>query len=266
MTDIFFSYRASDRERVRPIHDALVARGFDVFWDQAVPAGVDWDTWIRQHLTKSKCAFVFWSSASVVSDNVRHEAALAKLQGKLIQILLEPLTPDQFPMGHYSQQGANLSSWPGDVAQDEWQKVIREIELRLTPPWAQQRIFELEAELTVERTRRGAAEKQVKPLQAQITKAVEAQDQLKLERDQADNEVATLKTDLTKLEHSLLEAEERLSGKDSELLHLQAKLEKQQTTLNSFEQERRRAAKEIAALNETIKQLNRPLADPWGPP
>jgi TIR domain len=63
---------------VRPIRDALVAQGFEVFWDQQVPAGMDWDTWIRQHLTKSKCAMAFWSATSVSSDNVRHEATVAK--------------------------------------------------------------------------------------------------------------------------------------------------------------------------------------------
>jgi len=51
VTDIFFSYSSADRERVRPIRDALVAQGFEVFWDQQVPAGTDWDSWIRQHLT-----------------------------------------------------------------------------------------------------------------------------------------------------------------------------------------------------------------------
>jgi hypothetical protein len=86
MTDIFFSYSSADRERVRPIREhepqgclgerteqgegqekekcQLVTQGFEVFWDQQVPAGMDWDTWIRQHLTKSKCAMAFWSATS----------------------------------------------------------------------------------------------------------------------------------------------------------------------------------------------------------
>ena len=119
MTDIFFSYSSADRERVpvaplqsqhlRWLHagrhsgDALVAQGFEVFWDQQVPGGMDWDTWIRQHLIKSKCAMAFWSATSVSSDNVRHEAMVAKQQGKLISVLLEPLTAEQFPMGLYAQ-------------------------------------------------------------------------------------------------------------------------------------------------------------------
>jgi hypothetical protein len=122
VTDIFFSYSSADGERVRPIRDALVAQGFEVFWDQHVPAGMDWDTWIRQHLTKSKCTIAFWSVTSVLSDNVRHEATVAKQQGKLLSVLLEPLTAEQFPMGLYAQQAANLSNWNGDQGHDEWRK------------------------------------------------------------------------------------------------------------------------------------------------
>jgi TIR domain len=40
VTDIFFSYSSKDRERVRPVRDALVAQGFEVFWDQEVPPGL----------------------------------------------------------------------------------------------------------------------------------------------------------------------------------------------------------------------------------
>src|SRR5262249_16732077 len=166
MTDIFFSYSSADRERVRPIRDALVEQGFEVFWDQQVPAGKDWDSWIRQHLAKSKCAMVFWSAASVTSDNVRHEATVAKQQGKLVSVLLEPLTAEQFPMGHYAQQAANLSNWNTDQGNDEWRKFRREFEAKLTPPWVRRQLDELEAELVGERARREGAERRDRTLQA----------------------------------------------------------------------------------------------------
>jgi hypothetical protein len=98
IADIFFSYSSKDRDRVRAIRDALASQGFEIFWDQAVPPGSDWDTWIRQHLNEAKCALVFWSKNSVGSDNVRHEATVAKQQGKLIPVLLDALTVEQFPM------------------------------------------------------------------------------------------------------------------------------------------------------------------------
>jgi hypothetical protein len=151
MTDIFFSYSSADRERVRPIHDALVEQGFEVFWDQQVPAGKDWDTWIREHLASSKCAMVFWSAASVRSRNVRHEATVASQQDKLITVLLEPLTAEQFTMGLYRQQAANLSEWNCDVGHDEWRKLQRAFEAKLMPAWVRRQIDELEAELVAAR-------------------------------------------------------------------------------------------------------------------
>ena len=154
MTDIFFSYRSTDRERVRPIHDALAEQGFEVFWDQEVPSGVDWDSWIRQHLSQSKCSVVFWSATSVKSDNVRHEATVAKHQNKLIMVLLESLTPDQLPMGLYSQQAINLADWSGNLDHPEWRKLANEIEEKLTPVWVRRKISELQSKLLAERARR----------------------------------------------------------------------------------------------------------------
>ena len=86
MTDIFFSYSSKDRDRVRPIHDALVRRVFRCSGTKRSPPGRI-GNWIRRHLTQSKCAIVFWSATSVGSDNVRHEAVVAKQQGKLVSIL-----------------------------------------------------------------------------------------------------------------------------------------------------------------------------------
>lgn len=209
MTDIFFSYRSVDRERVRPIRDAFAKQGFEVFWDQEVPSGVDWDTWIRQHLTKAKCAVVFWSAASVESDNVRHEAAVAKRQSKLITVLLEPLSLDQFPMGLYSQQAINLANWKGDFDDAEWHKLNRDIEAKLTPPWMQRKVHELEAELEAERARREGVESRNRAWQAQIAKEVLAQEDLRRERNKAVDEAAALKMTVGALSRERSEIEAR---------------------------------------------------------
>jgi hypothetical protein len=175
MTDIFFSYSSKDRERVRPVRDALAAQGFDVFWDQQVPAGVDWDTWIRQHLQRARCAVVFWSANSVASDNVRHEATVAKTQGKLVPVLIEELRPDQFPMGLYSVQGANLSAWSGESTNPEWQKLQAEVEAKLTPLWVTAKLHDAEAAVLAEKARREASESRIRALQEQLAKEAQAQ-------------------------------------------------------------------------------------------
>jgi hypothetical protein len=43
MTDIFLSYSSKDRERVRPVRDALASMDYKVFWDIETPAGANWD-------------------------------------------------------------------------------------------------------------------------------------------------------------------------------------------------------------------------------
>src|SRR6516162_6641627 len=240
MTDIFFSYSSADRERVRPIRDALVAQGFEVFWDQQVPAGMDWDTWIRQHLTKSKCAMAFWSATSVSSDNVRHEATVAKQQGKLISVLLEPLTAEQFPMGLYAQQAANLSGWSGDYSHDEWRKFRREFEAKLTPLWVRRQIDEIEAELVGERARREGAERRDKVLQAQIAKEAEIQQDLKQERDKVLDEVAALNARVEKLTRAGAEAATREVEAERRDRALQTQIAKEAEAFQDLKRERDR--------------------------
>jgi hypothetical protein len=215
MVDIFFSYSSSDRERVRPIRNALAAQGFEVFWDQQVPPGTDWDTWIRQHLTKSKCVLAFWSATSVLSDNVRHEATIAKQQRKLISILLETLTADQFPMGLYHQQAVNLSDWNGDHDAGAWRTLQHELKVRLTPSWVRKQIDDLEAELIGERARREGAERRDRILQGQIAKEVMAQQDLKQERDNALDEVAALKAAVEKSTRAEARAAAENAGKEA---------------------------------------------------
>jgi TIR domain len=202
MTDIFFSYSSKDRDRVRAVHAALAAQGFEIFWDQSVPPGTDWDTWIRQHLNEAKCAIVFWSTNSVGSDNVRHEATVAKQQGKVVPVLLDPLAADQFPMGLYSVQGANLTAWAGDEQHDGWLRLQHEVESKLTPLWVRRQIDTLEAELVAERARGERAERRDRTLREQIVKEAQAQQELTRERDEAREELSAVKARLDIVERS----------------------------------------------------------------
>jgi len=231
MTDIFLSYSSADLDRVRPIRDRLAEQGFDVFWDQKLPPGVDWDSWIRQHLTQSRCAVIVWSRNSVKSDNVRHEAMIAKQKGKFIPVLIDELDVDEFPMGLQASQGAKLVFWSGDPQDDVWINLLREIEDRLTPAWVKQAIDRLEAGYFAEQTRREAAEKRNKTLRDQIEKEARTQADLKHERDLVLEQIATLKEQLANaaqhnasLEEQLAKAirecdlsREKLAAKDDEL-------------------------------------------------
>lgn len=202
IADIFFSYSSKDRDRVRVVRDAFVSHGFEIFWDQSVPPGLDWDTWIRQHLNEAKCALVFWSKDSVASDNVRHEATVAKQQGKLIPVLLDPLTVEQFPMGLYSTQGADLTNWTGGEQEQSWSTLKQQVEFKLTPLWVRRLIDGMEAELVAERARREGAERRDRTLRDQIIKEAQAQQQLRHERDDAMHELGAVKSQVETLRQS----------------------------------------------------------------
>ena len=77
---------ARSRRESRDFEMPWSTAGFTLFWDQEIPATTDWDSSIRQHLNESKCAVVVWSTNSILSDNVRHEALIAKQQNKLVPV------------------------------------------------------------------------------------------------------------------------------------------------------------------------------------
>ena len=193
MADIFLSYSSKDRARIQRLRDALVNCGFTLFWDQEIPATTDWDTWIRQHLNESKCAVVVWSSNSILSDNVRHEALIAKQQNKLVPVLFDSIAADRFPMGLYAMQAADLSSWTGDVNDDSWLRLLNQVESMLAPPWIRRTLDTLDAQLVGERARRETAERRDRTLRDQISKEAEAQQNLQVKLDEALDQVKTLK-------------------------------------------------------------------------
>lgn len=113
MPDVFLSYSSKDRPAAERVQQALSAKGIDVFWDQETPPGQDWDTWIRSKLSACKVAVVLWSRTSVKSDNVRHEALVARKAKKLLPAMIDVIEAEDLPMGLYMVQTINLTDWRG---------------------------------------------------------------------------------------------------------------------------------------------------------
>ncbi len=130
MADVFLSYSSKDRAAAERVQAALSARGIDVFWDQETPAGQDWDTWIRGKLNACKVAVVLWSRASVKSDNVRHEALVARKAEKLLPAMIDPIAAEDLPMGLYMVQTVNLTDWR-DANSKGVAKLVDEIAARV---------------------------------------------------------------------------------------------------------------------------------------
>lgn len=91
LADIFLSYAREDARVAERLVSALTQRGWSVFWDRTIPVGKQWDDVLKDQLRKARCVVVLWSSHSVGSEWVLHEASIARHKGVLVPALLEPV-------------------------------------------------------------------------------------------------------------------------------------------------------------------------------
>src|SRR5262245_50318748 len=125
MADIFISYAKEDREKAHELARLLEQRHWTVWWDRKIEIGESFYKVIEREILACRCAIVLWTRASVASDWVRGEAAMAKMRDVLVPILAEDVPP---PIEFFHLQAADLTTWT-DVANDaEFEKVVRRIE------------------------------------------------------------------------------------------------------------------------------------------
>lgn len=130
MPDVFLSYSSKDRAVAERIQAGLADQGYDVFWDQNTPPGIDWDTWIRSKLKDSRCVIVLWSKTSVSSPNVRHEAMVGRERSKLLPVLVDDLDPDDFPMGLYLVQAIMVGRTKKSLSAS-WDRLLEEVRIKV---------------------------------------------------------------------------------------------------------------------------------------
>ncbi len=261
VTEIFLAYDSGDRERVRPVRDALNARGFDVLWEQEAPADVAWEAWVQKRLARCKCVVVLRSAASAHSNRMTHLAAVAKERGKLIVVRLEPRSTWQVQTG-VGLDGLDLSNWNGSHDHPGWQELCRRIEGKLkTSLWVQRLMHESESdrtdwraryetsagrckalndELARERTERGLAQDKLAGLQAQLdadgkarirleTRIIELEQRLEAAEDKRSEALDELRGELRQKAAELAEAQGALESEQAETASLRAELETSNT-------------------------------------
>ena len=113
MADVFVSYKAEDRRRVRRLVEALEEEGFSVWWDAQVGVGDQWREAIARELESARCVVVVWSKKSVGPGGrfVRDEATRALRRGVYLPVRIDDVDP---PLGFGETQAVPLKGWDGD--------------------------------------------------------------------------------------------------------------------------------------------------------
>lgn len=123
MADVFVSYKAEDRARVRPLVEALEADGLTVWWDAHIGGGDAWRETIAGQLDQATCVIVVWSKRSVGPDGsfVRDEATRALRRRAYLPVRIDKVDP---PLGFGESQALSLIGWKGDRSDPRYAAVV----------------------------------------------------------------------------------------------------------------------------------------------
>lgn len=118
--DVFVSYKAEDRARLKLLVDALEAEGFTVWWDAHIGGGTNWRRDIEEHLDAAKCVLVAWTKRSVGPDGefVRDEAGQARRRGTYLPVRFDAV---DLPLGFREVQAISLKGWHGSRSDPRFQ-------------------------------------------------------------------------------------------------------------------------------------------------
>jgi serine/threonine-protein kinase len=123
MADVFVSYKAEDRRRIKPLVDALQAEGYSVWWDEQIGGGAAWRQTIEDELNAAKCVIVIWSSRAVGPDGtfVQDEATRAQQRHVYVPVLIDKV---HLPLGFGETQALPLTGWHGNRSDPRYEAVL----------------------------------------------------------------------------------------------------------------------------------------------
>jgi TolB-like protein len=136
MPDVFIAHASASKAEAQRLSRAVRALGYEVWWDDELPPHRAYSEVIEERLGASRAVLVVWSRAAVRSQWVRAEADYARVEGKLVQLVVDDAA---LPLPFNQIQYADLRKWKGETSHPEWRKVaasLAELVARDSPPAA----------------------------------------------------------------------------------------------------------------------------------
>lgn len=126
MSDVFVSYKAEDRRRVKPLVEALESDGYSVWWDAQIGGGAAWRHSIETELNAAKCVIVAWSKRSVGPEGtfVQDEATRAQHRHVYVPVLIDKV---HLPLGFGETQALPLTGWHGNRSDPRYESVLNAV-------------------------------------------------------------------------------------------------------------------------------------------
>lgn len=127
MADVFVSYKAEDRGRIKPLVAALEADGFSVWWDQQIDGGTAWRHKIEEELHAAKSVVVAWSKRSAGPEGTFVQDEATRAQQRQVYV---PITIDKvhLPLGFGEMQVLPLTAWRGDRSDPRYKAVLAAVQ------------------------------------------------------------------------------------------------------------------------------------------
>ena len=118
--EIFLSYARSSEPVAMRVAGVLQDEGYDVWWDEELPAHRAYSEVIEERLRAARAVLVLWSADAAKSEWVRAEADLARQMHKLVQLSIDGALP---PMPFNQIQCPALGDWKGEADDRCWRKI-----------------------------------------------------------------------------------------------------------------------------------------------
>jgi hypothetical protein len=128
MTDIFVSYKSSDRPRAEALKGWFECCGWTVWIDRGIGIGEDWEQRIEHELTTARLIAVLWSAEARHSEWVQREAELALRTDRLLQIHATGL-PLLAP--YNKLQAVRMQAWSGEASHSERVRLLKAVAKKL---------------------------------------------------------------------------------------------------------------------------------------
>ena len=134
MAHVFLSYMHDEKPFAARLAARLAEAGFDVWWDDALVAGQDFDAVIQKIIEATPAAVILWSRAAARSDWVRAEANIARQQKSAIPVIIDDVPVSALPIPFQQLHMITLQNWDGNPEDSGFKQLLKAIVERVGRP------------------------------------------------------------------------------------------------------------------------------------